>query len=244
MTDLGWPEIAPATLTEQVYRAVRDKILTGEIAPGEFTRERELSTAMKVSRTPLREALTRLASEGLLEKLPHRGFRVPTQAYDRLVEVYPIVSALEVLAGTLAFPNMHEPDIDNLERLNGDLKAALDSGDVEAQMSSNVAFHQFISLRSQNERLNELLDELRSQLSRLERWYYSYPANSRRSILEHRAIIDNLRGGNFADALEILRDNMSLTKIALFDQTALGNKTTRTREPTNEWAIGAVRPQR
>jgi DNA-binding GntR family transcriptional regulator len=231
LTDSGWPEIAPATLTEQVYRAVRDKILTGEIAPGEFTRERELSTAMKVSRTPLREALTRLASEGLLEKLPHRGFRVPTQAYDRLVEVYPIVSALEVLAGTLAFPNMHKLDIDTLERLNSDLKGALDRGDVEGQMASNMAFHQLISQRSQNERLNEVLDELRSQLSRLERWYYSYPANSRRSILEHRAIIDNLRGGNFAEAVEILRDNMSLTKIALFDQTALGDKKSAPREP-------------
>jgi DNA-binding GntR family transcriptional regulator len=223
-------------LTEQVYRAVRDKILTGEIPPGEFTRERELSTAMKVSRTPLREALTRLASEGLLEKLPHRGFRVPTQAYDRLVEVYPIVSVLDVLAGTMAFPNMADSDIDTLERLNNDLQAALDRGDVEGQMASNVAFHQLITQRSQNQRLNELLDELRSQLSRLERWYYSYPANSRRSILEHRAIIDKLRNGNFAEAVSILRDNMSLTKIVLFDQTALGNKTTRTREPANEWA--------
>jgi DNA-binding GntR family transcriptional regulator len=126
---------------------------------------------------------------------------------------------------------MHKLDIDTLERLNSDLKGALDRGDVEGQMASNMAFHQLISQRSQNERLNEVLDELRSQLSRLERWYYSYPANSRRSILEHRAIIDNLRGGNFAEAVEILRDNMSLTKIALFDQTALGDKKSAPREP-------------
>lgn len=241
MNEAHWPEIAPATLTEQVYRAVRDKILLGEIAPGEFTRERELSTAMKVSRTPLREALTRLASEGLLEKLPHRGFRVPTQAYSRLVDVYPIVSALEVLAGTLAFPNMDESDVETLERLNNDLKAALDRGDVEGQMAANVAFHQLITQRSQNERLNELLDELRSQLSRLERWYYSYPANSRRSILEHRAIVDNLRSGSLAEAVEILRDNMSLTKIALFDQTALGDsKKSAPREPAKVGATSGL----
>lgn len=240
MTDAHWPEIAPATLTEQVYQAVRDKILTGVIAPGKFTRERELSAAMKVSRTPLREALTRLASEGLLERLPHRGFRVPEQAYSRLLEVYPIVSALEVLAGTLAFPIMDQSDIDTLERLNNGLRAALDRGDVEGQMASNVAFHQLIAQRSQNERLSEILDELRSQLSRLERWYYSYPANSRRSVLEHRAIIDNLRSANLAEAVEILRDNMSLTKIALFDQTALGDKKTAPREPASE--LAASRP--
>ena len=242
MSEARWPEIAPATLTEQVYQAVRDKILIGEIAPGEFTRERELSTAMKVSRTPLREALTRLASEGLLEKLPHRGFRVPMQAYSRLVDVYPIVSALEVLAGTMAFPNMDVSDIDALERRNEDLEAALGRGDVEAQMAANVAFHQLISQYSKNERLNELLDDLRSQLGRLERWYYSYPANSRRSILEHRAIVDNLRSGKFTEAVEILRDNMSLTKIALFDQTALGERDRKAgpREPSNAWVTSGT----
>jgi DNA-binding GntR family transcriptional regulator len=157
-----------------------------------------------------------------------------------LLEVYPIVSALEVLAGTLAFPIMDQSDIDTLERLNNGLRAALDRGDVEGQMASNVAFHQLIAQRSQNERLSEILDELRSQLSRLERWYYSYPANSRRSVLEHRAIIDNLRSANLAEAVEILRDNMSLTKIALFDQTALGDKKTAPREAASE--LAASRP--
>lgn len=222
MAEPPWPEILPSTLTDQVYSAVRDRILAGDIAPGQFAREQELSSAMNVSRTPLREALTRLASEGLLERLPHRGFRVPEQSYRRLVEIYPILSALEVLAGTLAFPKMESTDIDQLQETNEQMREALARKDVRAEIELNNRFHHLISDLSGNDRLCELLDDLRSQVRPLEIWYYSYPEHTRRSILEHGAVIESLRTGDLDRAVEILRDNMSLTKIALFEETALG----------------------
>ena len=222
MPDPPWPEIEPSTLTDQVYAAVRDRILGGDIAPGEFAREQELSAAMKVSRTPLREALTRLASEGLLERLPHRGFRVPEQSYSRLLELYPIVTALEVLAGNLAFPEMCEPEFSELDEINRQMQESLQTGDVDARMTLNNRFHHLISECSGNDRLCELLDDLRSQLRSLERWYYSSAEHTRRSILVHGAITDSLRLGDFERAAAILGDNMSLTKMALFNETALG----------------------
>ena len=222
MADSPWPQILPSTLTDQVYSAVRDRILAGDIAPGQFAREQELSTAMNVSRTPLREALTRLASEGLLERLPHRGFRVPKQSYRQLVELYPIVSALEVLAGTLAFPEMEGVAIDQLQEANEQMREALEEKDVATEVELNNRFHHLISELSGNDRLCELLDDLRGQVRPLEMWYYSYPEHTGRSILEHGAVIESLRIGDFDKAVEILRGNMSLTKMALFEETALG----------------------
>ena len=72
-----WPHISTTTLADQVYAVLRDRIVGGEIRPGEFIREQEVSQGLGVSRTPVREALGRLASEGFAERIPHRGFRIP-----------------------------------------------------------------------------------------------------------------------------------------------------------------------
>ena len=112
---------------------------------------------------------------------------------------------------------MGPTDVDQLQRINEDLAAALGRGDVVAQIALDFAFHRAISERGGNRRLSQILDDLRSQLHRLEQWYYSYPTHSRRSILEHDQIIQALREGDQARATEILRDNMSLTKVALFE---------------------------
>ena len=108
MTATLWPRPKPAPSSEQVYRAVRARIMDGALAPGHFLREKDLES-MGVSRTPIREALGRLASEGFLERLPHRGFRVPEESLGNLLELYPIVASLELLAGRLALERFTRP---------------------------------------------------------------------------------------------------------------------------------------
>ncbi|HJO04672.1 MAG TPA: GntR family transcriptional regulator [Acidobacteriota bacterium] len=102
----AWPTLATATLTDQVYTVLRDRILAGDVSPGEFIREQEVSDAAGVSRTPVRDALGRLASEGFLERIAHRGFRVPEESITDLLELYPILGTLEVLAGGESFPRL------------------------------------------------------------------------------------------------------------------------------------------
>ncbi len=203
------PHTAPATLAEQVYRAVRARILGGELHPGAFIREKELE-AMGVSRTPIREALGRLASEGFLERVPHRGFRTPEQPVGRLLELYPVVQALELLAGQLALPRLTAADLDFLREINRRL-AASERSDVRARIALNTQFHRVFSERSGNSRLQELLDDLRAQLGRLELWYYSDRAHIEESVREHDAIIMALERGDSARALAVLERNMALT---------------------------------
>jgi DNA-binding GntR family transcriptional regulator len=210
MTAPAWPFPGARTLSDQVYHAVRARIMAGALAPGTFLREKDLET-MGVSRTPIREALGRLASEGFLERLPHRGFRVPEESLGNLLELYPIVSSLELLAGRLAFERFTAEDIGRLRDLNARLAEARDRGDVRAMLDLNTAFHRFITERGGNRRLALLLDDLRSQLTRLELWYYSGRERTQRSIQEHEEIIAAVERGDRGRALELLERNMSLT---------------------------------
>ncbi len=216
MTTALWPLPQARTLSEQVYRAVRARIMDGGLAPGTFLREKDLES-MGVSRTPIREALGRLASEGFLERLPHRGFRVPEESLANLLELYPIVASLELLAGRLALDHFAPSDLAQLKAVNGRLAEARDRGDVRAMLDLNTEFHRLISERGGNRRLAMLLDDLRSQLTRLELWYYSGRDRTQRSIREHEEITAAIESGDRPRALSLLERNMSLTYRSLVD---------------------------
>jgi len=216
MNATAWPAPTARTLAEQVYRTVRARIIDGGLAPGSFLREKDLES-MGVSRTPIRDALGRLASEGFLERLPHRGFRVPEESAGQLLELYPIVASLELLAGKAALERFTPDDLAGLKEINRRLAESKDQGDVRAIVELNNRFHGLISERSGNHRLSALLDHLRSQLGRLELWYYSHGERTQRSIREHEDLIQAIEQGDRARALEILESNMSLTYRSLRD---------------------------
>lgn len=225
MTARLWPAPAPLarTLAEQVYRAVRARIIEGELAPGSFLREKDLEV-LGVSRTPIRDALGRLASEGFLERLPHRGFRVPEESAGQLLELYPIVASLELLAGRAALERFTPEDLARLREINRRLAESRDRGDARAIVEENNRFHRLISERSGNRRLASLLDDLRSQLGRLELWYYSHRERTQRSIREHEELIGAIENDDRARALSILEHNMSLTYRSLVEESGSDQK--------------------
>jgi DNA-binding GntR family transcriptional regulator len=208
----SWTPVSQLTLADQAYKAIRSRILGGDLRVGQFVREQEVSAALGVSRTPIREALGRLSSEGFLERIPHRGFRVPEDRWDTLLELYPIVSSLEVLAGKLALPKLRPQDVEVLRELNNALAEESEKGgDVRRKIELNSKFHEFICQRSGSQRLCDLLSDLRSQLGRLEVWYYSQPDATSASVKEHAQIIEAIEAGDHAGALAILENNMALT---------------------------------
>ena len=208
----SWTPVSQLTLADRAYKAIRTRILSGDLKVGHFIREQEISGALGVSRTPVREALGRLASEGFLERIPHRGFRVPGDRWDSLLELYPIVSALELLAGRLALPKLRLQDLAALRKLNKALAEESEKGgDVRRRIELNSQFHELICQRSGSQRLSDLLTDLRSQLGRLEIWYYSQPDATSASVAEHTAIIEAIEAGDHERALAVLEHNMALT---------------------------------
>ena len=206
------------TLADHVEEVLLGRIVAGEVDPSSFLREEELARELGVSRTPVREALTRLSSAGFLERLPHRGYRVPAQPFASLLESYPIIAMLELLAGRLAFPRAESGDIDVLRALNHELADAVARGDADEALERNDGFHDFIAGLAGNARLAALLRELRAPLRRLERWFYSSAENGARSVREHEALIRALETGEVNAALAIFEANMALTLRALAEK--------------------------
>lgn len=203
----SWPSVNVATLTEQAYTILRDRILAGKIEGGEFIREQEVSAALGISRTPVREALGRLASEGFLERIPHRGFRFPKESVGDLLELYPIICALEILAGRKSFPLLDADDISELRRVNEAYAKARIDEDFKAGIELNDRFHHLLAEGSGNRRLCELLDELRSEVKRLELWAFSDISEWNDSIEEHEEILGAIEAGSYDVGLEVLGKN-------------------------------------
>lgn len=206
---------AARTLSDRVQDAILSRIVDGSLEPGAFVREEEVGAALAVSRTPVREALARLAADGVLERLPHRGYRVPPDSFARLLELYPIISSLEVLAGRLAFAQAASDDVVALRALNERMRRATRRGDTTAAIDLNNRFHAYIAELAGNERLSMLLDDLRQPLRRLEGWYYADEERAERSAAEHDALLDALVRGRPEEALAIFEHNMELTTVAL-----------------------------
>lgn len=218
----SWPRIgAERTLTEEVYEAVRARLMEGEPPPGTFIRESELTEAMGVSRTPVREALGQLASEGFVERIPQRGFRVPERSLDDLLHLYPILTALEVLAGELALKKLTAAELKALEEINRRFADALEANDVVEAVEQNEHFHRFLSKRSGNPLLQDQLEDLRMHIRRLEILDFSEVLRETPSsgcqewVRQHAAIIASAKAGDYEEAVSRLRENRSLVRLAV-----------------------------
>jgi DNA-binding GntR family transcriptional regulator len=207
----SWERLTSSTLTDRVYQALRDRILAGKVSAGEFIREKEVSDGLGVSRTPVRESLGRLASEGFLERNPHRGFRVPKESITELVELYPIIGALELLAAKLSFPSMDQDALARLRAVNRDYEDAKRQKDIGGGIELNNQFHHLLSEKCGNHRLCELLDELRTRVKRLEIWAFSDISEWDASIAEHDQILQAIENKDYQRGLAVLEKNRLTT---------------------------------
>jgi DNA-binding GntR family transcriptional regulator len=206
-----WSHVTSITLTDRVYAALRTEVEARRLSSGEYLREGDIAKALGVSRTPLREACARLASEGFLERMPNRGYRVPVESPQELLKLYPIVAALEVLAAQSALGHLGTAEFATLRRLNAELDAASKRDDWRAAIQLNNQFHHELSALCDNDRLCKLLDDLRSQMTRLELWSAGHRSHRETAVREHAEILDAAESGAFEQALRLLRQHRLYT---------------------------------
>jgi len=199
-----WQHQLPLTVSDRVYEAVRDRILTGHYARGEFIREHDVAKGMGTSHTPVREALGRLATEGLLERMPHRGFCVPEQATVDFIELMPVLSWLELLAAKLSLPHFTKKDVDRLIDINQKLVQMLDNEDTIEVIRWNSKFHSAIWSKCGNDRLVKVLGELDREMVRPEFIEYARLWHRDRMIKNHAEIINFIRELRFDRVLQTL----------------------------------------
>ncbi len=194
------------THADRVFQTLQSAITKGEIKPGSKISETELAQSYGVSRGPLREALQRLESRGLIERIAHVGNRVVSLNLKELLEVYEVRESLEGLACRLAAENMSDEDIASLNALLEKHAAdtELQSGHAYFQKEGDLDFHHQIVKGAKNEHLSKMIFSDMYHLLRMYRYQCSLSeGRPQKALKEHQAILDAIadRDGDLAEML-------------------------------------------
>lgn len=139
--DLKLGGLQRTTTPEGVYRVLRAAILDGTVPPGGQLRERDIAEDLGISRSPLREALTKLEEEGLIVKIPFRGAFVVEVSAQEVAEIASIRLLVEPYAGELALEALRGPERSRLTRTIEDLHRATAENDIPASIDAHLQFH-------------------------------------------------------------------------------------------------------
>jgi DNA-binding GntR family transcriptional regulator len=205
-----------ASLADQAYFAIRTLIVSLELAPGDPIREPDLTAQLGIGRTPIREALRRLALERLVEVYPRRGMFVTTVDVRDLARLCEVRAVLEPEAARLAAERATRPD---LEVINGLIEELLDTRrrDDRALIDLDERIHRAIYHTSHNQLLEETLE-----------WYYTHALRIwmlaldrtrtlQSAVLEHHDLLDAIARGKGERAAELMRAHVEHFEQAMRD---------------------------
>ena len=193
-------------LRDTAYEKVCEAIVDGTLAPGEPLHDEELCGWLGLSRTPVREALTRLRDERLVEMEPQRFTRVaPVSAAD-VQDVVPLLAVVHGLATELAVPQLGDRDLWELRRANELFVAALRERDGTAAYEADERFHAIFVAVSGNPEVARVLARLEPRLHRFEH-LCADGLPGRRSVAQHEAILTRAELGDAAGAAHAARAN-------------------------------------
>jgi DNA-binding GntR family transcriptional regulator len=196
------------TLWQRVYDHLREEILSGELPAGSELQEVALSSQLGVSRGPIREAIGRLAAEGLVVVRPRRGAVVRALSKQEFLEAYQVREALEMMAVRLAVPRLEAPDFEKLENLIGAMETYAGKGEVAGFFEANALFHAALFEVAGNCKLQELYRQLLGQMGRYRTRSAALRGSLQRSVAEHRAIVRAARRGNVERAVHLMSEHI------------------------------------
>lgn len=196
------------TLWERVYRHLREEILANRLPPGTVLQEVALSKSLGVSRGPIREAIGRLGTEGLVVVRPRRGSVVASLSKQEFLEAYQVREALERLAMRLAVSRLSPEDLERLHGLIDRQAQCAKREDVEGFFEANTAFHGVIVAASGNRKLQEMYGQLLAQLGRYRMRSLALRGSLDRSIAEHRTILRAVQAGDEERAAHLLEEHI------------------------------------
>lgn len=189
-------------LRDVVFNTLRQAILRGELKPGERLMEIQLANKLGVSRTPIREAIRKLELEGLVLMIPRRGAEVSEITEKSLRDVLEVRRALEELAVKLACEKIQDNEIEELKQAEAEFAEALKSGDVTVFAEADVKFHDIIYRTTDNQRLIQLLSNLREQMYRYRVEYLKKEDSHEVLLQEHARIMETIEKRDEEHAVE------------------------------------------
>lgn len=211
------------TLREQIVDSIKESIATGKLKPGEKICETKLAEDLGISRTPLREAIQTLESEGFLKVVPRRGAVVSDYSKKDIQDIYEIKATLEGLAARLATKNLSTAEIDHLADINNQLKSMSLKSESSVSRFFRVhnQFHELFLRASNNERLYQLNCQLMEPFKRFRLSSLAIPGRFEEAVATHDEIVEAFRDRNAQKVETLVMKNVKQGGAALLRKLAM-----------------------
>jgi len=196
----------PNSSKEKAFRIIREEILSNRLRPGQSLNERSLSQRLKVSKTPIREAIQLLHKEGLIELIPQKGAFVAQITLNDIREIMQIRQGLEPLAAGVAASSHNTEELSALENEFATF-AESSPKDYKTTHEAGRRLHRFIIHSTRNQRLIGLLESLNDQMDRIRSLFYFDLSQDYidQAFEEHKGIIKAVKEGQSVRAEEIMK---------------------------------------
>ncbi|WP_432164568.1 GntR family transcriptional regulator [Streptomyces sp. bgisy031] len=198
--------VSRSLLRETAYQAIRDAIVDGTLAPGERLNDAALVEWLGVSRTPVREALTRLEQMGLVQTKPGRHTLVSPLDVRAVRNAQSVTTAMHELAVREAVPHLSATELDAMRNANARFAHALRGNDAAAALAADDDFHNITVTACANDAVRTVLEQFTPLLRRLERVHFS-SLSGRGSVAQHERIISLCEAGDTEGAVAATRAN-------------------------------------
>jgi len=201
------------SLSEQVYRAVYGRIVSGKLRAGEKITEAAISTSMGISRAPVREALKRLAEDRLVALVPRSGCFVADMKAGEIEEIYEIRKRLERMAMEYAFKALDLRQVRDIKRKFRECRRLDKTGLVRREIQLDSRFHNLIAQASGCENLQEMLGKLRARMQIFRVREADYIDRAKDALKEHLDILNAIMAGDKRKAIKCLAAHIEHTKM-------------------------------
>jgi DNA-binding GntR family transcriptional regulator len=214
---VGSPSVslAPPALYEQVAERLRSRIFSHELEPGAWIDEQAIASAYGISRTPLREALKVLASEGLVTLKPRRGCYVTELSEQDLDEIFPLMALLEGRCAFEATQKAKPADIKRLKAIHAELEKQAATGDADRFFEANQEFHLALQQLAGNRWLAQMIEDLRKVMKLRRRDSLRLEGRIADSLSEHRSVLEACAARDAKTAEKRMRAHLLSGRTAL-----------------------------
>ena len=215
---IAWNEQELSPIRDKVYEYIKEAIVQGVYKSGDRIIERELADQLNVSRTPIREALFRLESQGFVKTVPRKGVVVSKLSPDEAVEIFMILSAIESLTMKLAAQRASEAERAELDRIIAEIDEALAEPEEQAKhWKFHFKINDVVCRAAASPRLTKMLDDLSDYIRAFVSAGYERPGRLRKAMEEHRDLARAIRDGEPELAESLARIHIENSKKAYLD---------------------------
>lgn len=197
------------TSADYAYQELRHRIITKQLKPGQRLPEVNIAVQMGVSRTPVREALRRLASEGLVLIIPNSGARLAAPTIREIEDTFLVREQLECLAISLAAERIGERHLRRIEEALVEEARAIEDKDLETYLEVNEAFHKTVADSSGNRVLAEYVENILARTNAYVVFYDPFShAETSPSPDDHRNILSSLRAHDKEKSVALMKNHL------------------------------------